>query len=126
MFNVGTEYTRAEIHEQVGGGVQPYLPTKGGKVVAACVTKELNPRAPRVILCGKGARIEPTGSILAAQSDPVPVFVKRSVNRWKFRGWFRAVASHTSGPRFESLVSGSGRAASDVSRAVELEAVSLA
>src|SRR5664279_2072633 len=99
MFTVGTEYTRAEIHEQVGGGVQAYLPTKGGKVVAACVTRELNPRAPQVILCGKGARIEPTGAHLASQSEPVPVFIKHGVNRWEFQGWFRAVASHTSGPR---------------------------
>ena len=123
MFNVGTEYTRAEIHGQVGGGVQPYLPTKGGKVVAACITKKLNPRAPQVILCGKGARIEPTGAVLAAQRDPVPVFIKRGVNRWELEGWFLAVASHTSGQRFESLMANSGRESSDVSLAVELERV---
>jgi len=123
MFTIGTEYTRAGIHERVGGGVQAYLPTKGGSVVAACVTKKLNPQAPQVILCGKGVRIERTGAYLASQREPIPVFIKRAVNRWEFQGWFKAVASHTSGPRFQSLVSGSGREASDVSRVVELEAV---
>jgi hypothetical protein len=123
MFTIGSEYTRDQIHAEVGGGTQTYLPTKGGTVVAVCITKELNPRAPQVILCGRGVRIEPTGAVLAAQRESLPVFIKRGVNRWEFQGQFKVAGSFTSGPRFESFVSGSGRAASDVSRVVQLEAV---
>lgn len=35
MFRIGTEYTRDEIHAQVGGSKQSYLPTVGGEVAAA-------------------------------------------------------------------------------------------
>ena len=65
MFNIGHEYTRDEIHAQVGGSKHSYLPTRNGEVVAACLTKELNPRAPQVILCGNGERIAPAGATLA-------------------------------------------------------------
>lgn len=63
MFEAGREYTRDEIHAYCGGSKQSYLPTKNGAVVAACLTHALNPRAPQVILCGRGARIEPAGQL---------------------------------------------------------------
>lgn len=118
MFMLCREYTRDEIHARVGGSKQSYLPTKAGIVVAACLTKELNPGAPQVILCGQGERITPAGEVLSRQHLAIPVFVKRAVKRWEFQGRFTVSDSYTSGPEFERLVSGSGRAASDVSRAV--------
>jgi hypothetical protein len=59
------------------------------------------------------------GAALAEQNEPLPVFVKRAVNRWQFQGTLRVVASHTSGPTFASLIAGSGRSPSDVSLAIE-------
>jgi hypothetical protein len=122
MFRVGQEYTRNEIYDRVGGSKQSYLPTKDGVVVAACLTKDLNPLAPNVILCGRGKVIALTGERLARQTEPIPVFVKRDVNRWEFKGHYRPKASFTSGVEFEHLIAGAGR--DDVTRAVVLEPAS--
>lgn len=120
MFEIGAEYTRDDIHAQYGGSKQAYLPTVAGKVVAICVTPELYPLAPQVILCGQGPRIAPTGAQLAQQTGPVPVFVKRGVNRWEYRGLMRVLAAYTGGPRFESLVAGSRRNPQEISLVVEM------
>ena len=123
MFIVGREYTRDEIHAKVGGSKQSYLPTKNGAVVAACLTCDLNPRAPQVILCGRGARIQPTGELLARQPYAIPVFLKRDVNRWEYQGLFKPAGSYTSGPEFNGYVAGSGRPPAEVSRVVVLNTV---
>jgi hypothetical protein len=120
MFSVGRDYTRDEIHAKVGGSKQSYLPTKGGAVVAACLTHDLNPRAPQVILCGRGARIAPAGDTLAQQPYAIPVFLKRDVNRWEYRGLFKPTASYTSGLEFEGFIAGSGRPPAEVSRVIVL------
>lgn len=125
MFESGREYTRNEIHAHVGGSKQSYLPTKNGAVVAGCLTHDLNPRAPHVILCGRGARIEPAGKLLATQPDAIPVFLKRGTNRWKYQGLFKPVASYTSGVEFDNYVAGSGRPPAEVSRVVVLNAASI-
>ena len=123
MFIIGRDYTRDEIHAKVGGSKQSYLPTKDGAVVAACVTHGLNPQAPRVILCGRGTRIEPAGELLAQQPYAIPVFLKRDVNRWEYQGFFKAAASYTSVREFNDYVSGSGRPRSEVSRVVVMSDV---
>ena len=123
MFTFGFAYTRDEIHAKVGGSKQSYLPTKNGSVVAACLTRELNPQAPRVILCGRGARIEPAGELLSKQPYAIPVFLKRNVNRWEYQGLFRTAASYTSGPEFSNHVLGSGRPPPEVSRVVVMSEV---
>ena len=47
MFTPNKEYTRDEIHAQLGGGTATYLPTKSGVVVAACLTPEKNPKGQK-------------------------------------------------------------------------------
>lgn len=120
MFVIGREYTRNEIHDSLGGSKQSYLPTVDGHVVAACVRKDLNPRAPYVILCGRGPIISTAGTALAHQKGPIPFFIKRAVNRWEYVGDFSVKSSHSSGTTFNSLISGSGRKLSDVSLAIEM------
>lgn len=120
MFKIGSEYTRDEIHEHLGGSKQAYLPTVSGHVVAVCVKPGLNPRAPNVVLCGDRRVIASAGAALAKQREPLPVFVKRATNRWEYQGMLRVIASHSSGPQFDALVAGSGRNPSDVSRAIQL------
>ena len=120
MFKVGAEYTRDEIYAQLGGSKQAYLPTVSGHVVAICVTPKLNPRAPNVVLCGVGPIIAASGTSLSNQLLPVPVFIKQGVKRWQYRGDFKVAASYSTGPKFSTLVSGSGRAPSDVSLAIEM------
>lgn len=116
MFELGKEYTREDIHAAVGGSKQSYLPTKDGAVVAACLIKELNPKAPEVILCGRGPQIERAGEMLAQQHQPIPVFMKLGVNRWQYCGQFQVTASYTGGQKFEGHIAHSGRSVSDVSR----------
>ena len=120
MFKIGTTYTRDEIHAAVGGSKQAYIPTLNGAVTAVCVKTDLNPRAPRELLCGVGPVIAKTGAMLASSSHKVPVFIKKEVNQWEYVGLYRAAASYTSGPRFNAMVAGSGRSPSDVSVAIEM------
>lgn len=120
MFNIGSEYTRDEIHQHLGGSKQSYLPTVAGHVVAVCVTPKLNPRAPHVVLCGVGPVISASGAMLAKQPGPVPIFIKRAINRWEYQGPFNVSAAHSSGSRFDALISESGRRQTDVSLAIEL------
>ncbi len=120
MFIIGKNYTRDQIHNQLGGSKQAYLPTVSGNVVAVCVKPELNPRAPNVVLCGNGPVITSAGAALAKQRDPVPVFIKKGTNRWEYQGLRKVIASHSSGPQFNALVAGSGRNPSDVSLAIQL------
>lgn len=121
MFRPGCEYTREEIHAQVGGSKQSYLPMKAGAVVAACLTNRLNPQAPSVVICGRGPVISRAGELLATQAYAIPVFLKRAVNRWEYQGLFRSVASYTSGAQFNEHVTNSGRPAAGVSRVVLLQ-----
>ena len=55
MLTVGDEYTRNDIHLQLGGSKVTCLPTVNGVIVAACLTTEFSPAAPHVMLCGTGA-----------------------------------------------------------------------
>jgi hypothetical protein len=120
LFKVGKFYTRNDINAQLGGNKQAYLPTVAGIVVAVCVTRQLNPRAPKVILCGKGPIITSSGAALSKQISPLPVFVKRKVNEWEYMGKLSVKSACSKGVRFNSLVSGSGRHPSDISLVIEM------
>ena len=41
-FEKGSVYTRGQIREAVGGSARAALPTRGGRVVCACLTREKN------------------------------------------------------------------------------------
>ena len=123
MFIIGNMYERKKISEQIGGGTVTYLPTKSGIVVAACLTTKKNPQAPNVILCGTGENIAAAGETLADLRPAIPVFVRRAPKRWEYVGIYRPVASYTSGPEFESRITGSGRDRSDISRVIVMALV---
>lgn len=120
MFIVGVDYTRGEIHARLGGSVVSCLPTRDGVIVAACLSTRFSPQAPRVVLCGKGARTGPVSALLARQQTPLPVFIKSAAGRWQYRGSFVVVQSYDSGARFESFIRGSGRSVASVSCVVVL------
>ena len=90
MFRMNEVYTRAEIHNKLGGSVQSYLPTVKGRVVCACLKFKLNPDAPEVILCGVRPRVQVVGEILATQKEAVPVFMKKKSNQWEYVGVYKA------------------------------------
>jgi hypothetical protein len=82
-------YTRREISEALGGGIQDYLPHVDGKVVCACLADAYNPDAPYVVLPGLGPDIVRWGEVFATQREFVPVFLKRATNAWQYVGRFR-------------------------------------
>ena len=121
MFVVGSQYTRDEIYSEVGGSKVSCLPTLGGRIVAACLSQKFSPAAPHVVLCGQGKRTGAVSKLLTVQPGKLPVFIKRAANRWEFRGNFRVDESFSSGARFESFISGSGRSIASVSYVVLLK-----
>ena len=62
------------------------------KIVAACVRIDLNPRAPYEIIPSQGEHVAPWSDKFAAQTEPVPVFVKESDGQWYYRGDFKVAA----------------------------------
>ena len=121
MFMVGREYTRDEIHAKVGGSKVSCLPTQGGRIVAACLSRKFSPDAPHVVLCGQGPRTGSVSKLLTIEPGKLPVFIKQAASRWEFRGHFRVDEFFSSGARFESFVSGSGRSIASVSYVVLLK-----
>ena len=94
-FKVGGLYTREQIHDEYGGQVQSYLPTKHGEVTCICVTKELNPsfgerfngNEEKYIFIGKGEqRPESARKLLGQEDKSLPTFVKESSGQWRYIG----------------------------------------
>ena len=88
-FKAGHFYTRRQIHRRIGGGLRDSLPHRDGKVLCGAFTLERNPAAPRVVLVGRGTRLERWAEVLAGQAEAVPVFLKRSPLRWEYVGDYR-------------------------------------
>ena len=86
MFKVGYNYTRQQIRDALGGGLQDYLPHDNGRVICGCFRKETNPDAPDIILPGTGRDIQKYARVFREQNYPVPVFLKKEVNVWVYVG----------------------------------------
>lgn len=123
MFVLGQGYTRSEIHAELGGSRVSCLPMRGGRIVAACLTRDFSPQAPDVVLCGQGQRTGPASAVFTRQRGAIPVFVKRAANAWEFRGLYEVKESLSAGVRFERYIAGSGRTVGSVSYVVLLEPV---
>ena len=122
-FVIDKEYSREEIHATRGGNKQAFLPTHNGKVVAACLKLERNPRAPDVILCSTGAAQRAAGRTLARQDDAIPVFIRRDSQRWRFMGEFKVAEALTSPPDCEPFIAGSGYTLTQISRVIKLKRI---
>ena len=61
-------------------------------VVAACLSIDVNPRAPYEIIPATGQFIKPWADKFAAQAEPVPVFVRELDRKWYYRGRFKVIA----------------------------------
>ncbi len=118
MFRRGEMYTRWEIHDQVGGALQSFLPTVDGRVVAACLRLDTNPDAPAVILPGTGPGIEGAAARLVAQRVAVPTFLKREVNRWEYVGTYAVKRSTAAPDAIAPHARRSGRR--DITRVIEM------
>jgi hypothetical protein len=120
MFENGKDYTREYIHIVCGGNKQAFLPTRNGKVVAACLRPDLNPQAPEVILCNSGAAARAAGRTLATQIESIPVFIKRETDRFRYVGHFTATESLSAPPDCAPYVHNSSFTAGQISRVIKM------
>ncbi|QNM94720.1 DUF6697 family protein [Chitinimonas koreensis] len=120
MFELGKDYTREDIHIQCGGNKQAFLPMHKGKVVAACLRPDLNPQAPDVVLCNGGGAARAAGRVLAKQTDPIPVFIRREIDRWRYVGHYAPADSLTAPADCQPYVKGSGFTTGQISRVIKL------
>jgi hypothetical protein len=119
-FIPGHLYTRREITDSFGGGVQDYLPHKDGRIVCACLTTDHNPDAPEIVLVGIGPDIKRSAEIFAEQGDYVPTFVKRAPHAWQYKGQYRVRTHSTDREQISRWETVSGRK-SDISMLLFLE-----
>jgi hypothetical protein len=122
MFERRKTYTREQIHAALGGELWSYLPAKDGRVVAGCFRQDLNPGAPEVILPGTGDRIEDRADMLAAQTEPIPVFLKDGPNKWRYVGDYRCTGLSRDKAEIAALAKKAGR--DDVTCVLRLERAS--
>ena len=85
-FERGALYTRVQIHAALGGSPRAALPTVGGKIVCACLTREKNPRAPDEMVVGGKERAVRLARAFAVSGAAVPVFVRARRGGWQYSG----------------------------------------
>jgi hypothetical protein len=120
MFEINKNYTREYIHTVCGGSKQAFLPTRNGKVVAACLRPDLNPQAPDVIICNGGAAARAAGKTLARQAEAIPVFIKLETDLFRYVGQFAVSESLTAPLDCAPYAHKSSFTASQVSRVIKL------
>jgi hypothetical protein len=120
-FEIGKDYSREYIHTVCGGSKQAFLPTKNGKVVAACLRADLNPQAPDVIICDGSASARAAGRTLAAQSGAIPVFIKVEVDVFRFVGYYAVSDSFTAPLDYAPYVRHSSFTTNQVSRVLKMK-----
>lgn len=121
MFEKNKIYTREYIHTACGGNKQSFLPTKNGKVVAACLRTDLNPQAPDIIICSSSASARAAGKTLAAQGDAIPVFIKMETDAFRFVGVFAVGESLTVPLDCAPYIRNTGFTSGQVSRVLKMK-----
>ena len=120
MFELNKDYSRENIHQLVGGNKDSFLPAFRGKIVAACLRPELNPKAPEYIVCNSGAAARAAGFTLSRQAEPVPVFIRQDADRYRFVGHFAAQESYTTQNECQPFVQGTGMTSNQISRVIKM------
>jgi len=118
MFIKDLFYTRRQIHNEVGGSLQQYLPTSKGRVVCACLTKEKNPTFPGTILVGDRPLVKDTAALLCSQHEPIPVFLKEVRHKWRYVGLYKFDRDSISADDISKYAEISGR--TNITRVVHL------
>jgi len=74
----------------VAGPVFYLLHQRGSQTIkAACLSVDVNPRAPYEIIPATGPQITIWAEILCKQADPIPVFVRELDDKYYYRGLFK-------------------------------------
>lgn len=66
-----------------------YLRERDGRILCACLRRDMNPEAPWEILVGKSPSNIRQAELLAGQSSPIPIFISNIENQWEYWGQFR-------------------------------------
>ena len=120
MFELNKDYSREIIHQTVGGNKESFLPASRGKIVAACLRPELNPRAPEYIVCNSGAAARAAGFTLSHQTDPIPVFIRQDSDRYRFVGQFAVQESYATPVECAPFTQGTGFTSNQISRVIKM------
>jgi hypothetical protein len=84
-------YTTKELAELTAGG-DSYIRTKGGLVKGLAITKQKNPKAPKIItVSNKGPRIIKNAQLLANTKIAVPTYIKLGINQWRYAGDYKVI-----------------------------------
>ena len=110
-FRKGTNYTHSDLIEAFGGEVKGgiFLPTREGRIVCGCITTEMNPEAPECVLIGDKPRVVARAEKMAGQGGAIPIFVKRGINQWEYRGIYDFVRLSNNPRDFRQLAQEAGR-----------------
>jgi hypothetical protein len=110
-FRKGAIHTHADLIEAFGGEVKGgiFLPTREGRIVCGCITTEMNPEAPECILIGDKPRVVARAEKMADQGGAIPIFVKRGINQWEYRGMYDFVRLSREPRDFRQLAAEAGR-----------------
>lgn len=89
-------YTWRQILKETGADGKPpyYLLHSARQIVASCLTPDLNPDAPAVILAGDTPQRREYADLFCEQSGTIPVCVK-SADRWLCCGQFKLQRAST-------------------------------
>lgn len=110
--------TTAELKKATAGG-DSYIRTKDNEVRGLALKKELNPKAPDIVLVGRGPHIQKSAELFAEQGRAVPTYIKNDVNDWEFVGHYRALALSRKASDIETH--GSSRPTNSVAAVLFLE-----
>ncbi len=83
-------YSTKELAKLTAGG-DSYIRTKDGVVKGLAITKQKNPKAPKIITVSKGPRIIKNAELLANTKVSVPTYIKLGVNQWIYKGMFKVI-----------------------------------
>ncbi len=115
MFEIGKEYSREDIHRITGGSKEAFLPVKGGKVVAARLRQDLNPRALR------RQRIGARGGAHAGAADGAGSDLPRTASdRFRYAGDYVVAASLTVPADYVAYVKNSSFTLAQISRVIKM------
>lgn len=90
-------------------------------MVVARLRRDLNPYAPDVIVCDGSAASRAAGRTLARQTDPIPVFVRTSTDRFRFMGDYVTEESLTAPLDYAKYVENSGFTLGQISRVLKMK-----
>lgn len=93
----GCTYTRTDIQRLLGGELITYLPQSDGKILAACLNRELNPNAPAVVQVGNKPGVVKKARLLSVQQEAIHVFMKNKEldKEYAYVGQYRCTGSTT-------------------------------